>query len=1009
MSFENVMNVIRVNQMGSISIDDSGEGLSWNDPFSIVMQVKYLLQPEYSILFQKNGFLKLEIMDGYLAISGVGIPDTAVSFSLDESDLDQFHLFAVTYCRSVLRVFHNYSLILVLSVEHDDSASVLEPIIVGESFEGYINYLRVYKYALSAHEINGQSNIFSVRDQDGVLLELSAITGKINCSSREISYAECDACNLIPCFSFKRYGNIKLIGDTDVNPGGSVERDSSGVLVAIKPYTVVTEIYFIPSNQEKYYIFSNGTTSVDSGMSLYIEKSEDGAHYLCAKLGNSTQIERIVRSPSPIKERQWIRIANTYIDGALKLVVDQYETICENINIGDTYTAQVGQCTIGDCVGYDEILDVKNFSGYLKYVFVLDEVLPEEKCLMDNPLEIYSLPSLVGAYEAQSVQEKNQVGTADIYMSRGVKSLLLEDSYDPLDLQKIKAVHHKGIYLERDSFGFDVWIERNKGEIILKYRGSDGEEIAIDSVEDIGLSDETLWLIEGLLIAIVGVMSIVSGLKVSSSGSTKVLTHLINLIENPYMRTAIQLLCRNVSWTNIVNLFRVIYQTGFLKRIVFSLFDLSWLSALSAALDVVGVITGVKILGIAAGVSYLIYKIVSWACNRPGNKESRISLSKVIFLHPNSDGSVDPSQSAVYMQSDYNVVEADYDHAMGAKNNVLYISSMVQGNLKIKAEFVVEGDSYYDVSVKENNDTYVLQSQEVRITQDVSSTLFSFPHFTLSRVLDRADIEFVWKGKKDGGVEFEIARSQHRLYFLPSEPRNPIIVRNHDEKATPLTGVLDIYFDYCDREHPMDIDDDITRIVKALYTAPIFMYDGMNSITTQPEKTSMCLKTWCLAEGLKNSEVKVNCRDISTLAFYFLFLISNPTNFALMLITPINELTIKCKSVRLVGESEIKDREFDLHWVLVNQGENNGNHRENYTVYDPCLMYHVMVQIKATGKTFWTSSSDVQYAAGAFLCEDAVPKEQRFLQGSYFRNLTQENPSLDWFDFQDIGILGFYE
>lgn len=1033
MNHDTLMNVIRVNQTGSITIHDSADCLSWDSPFSIVTQVMFLSSPDYSILFEKNGLLKLELLDGYLAVSGSGIPDTVVSFAIGEASLNEYQMFSITYCRSTLRVFHNSTLILMLSVDKNGISSSTDPIVLGDSFEGYISYFRVFDRAISSFEICEQSNMFTASDYEDLVMELSAVTGEIICDPHELTIVNCEACNLLPCFAFSRYGNIRIIDDERVNPGGrfirdSLTDDSTDVTVrGVEPYSVVAAIYFIPGSQQRYYIFSNCDNVNDSGMSIYIEKDTDGYHYIYAKLGNSSQNERLVRSAEPIPEKQWVHVSNTYSNGTLKLHIEHQLSTSNEISIDDAFVEQSSKCTIGDISGNVELLDEKNFSGYIKYVFVFNEALSDEESLISNLGDIYAKDSLVGAYEAQSMQEKNQVSSADIYMSRGVSSLLLENSLECVDLRMKKAFGNRQAGASRDYFGVKVWSVRENGQIIFKYLSPDEGEIIIDCIDEVGISEETEWLIEGLLIVIIGVMTIVAGLKVSTAGKAKVTKSLIELIGNPYMKTAIQLLCKNVSWANMLNLFKVIYQTGFLKTIILGLFELSWQNVISTIMSIVGMISGTKVAGVVVTIGVIfIPTVILWVQKYPGHKKkSSIHLSKVIFLHEKEDGSIDPSESAVFLQANYNQREADYyhiaikDHEARKKNNVLYISNCINGKVSVKAEFIVEGDESFEVSVEEKNSRYDLKSMPVTITQTNCSGYFDFPSFRFDTgVLERSDITLVWRGRIGDGEEFVIAETSHRLYFLPSEPTNPICVTQANQiLQAPITTILDYYFDYIERNQEEKQNDIKIQIVKAINNSTKLMYIserrfGFHTCESGIELFGISVNSYFNALNREGNKTEVNCQDVTALSLYLLYVFGDTKCVGAMRIRPKGAESFAYKSILVIGETDNRSEGiFTEHWVMVDMADYSAEDSRYYLVYDGCLRYHTMVDMSngtalVKHQRKWLSGSTLVNPVETHFCVDAANTSMRKI-ASYIRNLTQSSDEIDHSTYCLTAIVNF--
>ena len=280
----------------------------------------------------------------------------------------------------------------------------------------------------------------------------------------------------------------------------------------------------------------------------------------------------------------------------------------------------------------------------------------------------YQKETLVGAYEAQSFQDKNQVSAADLFLSRGVKSLFIENTYPMEDLTKNVEIS-KMLPDSRAFTGYQVarvWHTRENGKVIFKYLCPYRGENIIDEMEGKGMSDETVWMIELILTVVVGVGTCLIGLRVSPSGRHRITNNLIKLIENPYMRTAIQLLCRDVNWNSIMNVFRVIYQTGFLRSLLFSLFELSFWNVLSVVGDILSWITELKSISIGFAVFAVVISVVLLI-----GREPSIKLISVQFCHtPNN-----PRISSVYIRSDLEKKEPDYYTDFRDMNNVLYLSN----------------------------------------------------------------------------------------------------------------------------------------------------------------------------------------------------------------------------------------------------------------------------------------------------------------------------------------------
>ncbi|MFG6343874.1 MAG: LamG domain-containing protein [Lachnospiraceae bacterium] len=988
MNKDNVINVISVKQMGYLLLNDEEMDMSWEKPFSFVLQFRTLTFPDYVVLFEKKDFMKAELVGGMILVSGNGLIERAFAIFEDEFTGDDVKTISFVYKDYFLRIMYGSNVLMTMEVKEEGLPSNgmvnKNPIRIAGYLGGYLYYARLFGQALFTHEIANQMNVLYLDEHmDGLKKQLSAMHGEITCQpgNNKFDVNECYAVNIVPVYSFHKFGNIIAPNDSLVNPGG----------VAGKGYTVSALVYFRPEKQMKYYIFSNHEDSADSGMALYLEKSQDGNYYAVSEYGNCCKdLDEIVRegrgvrSREPIQIGEWVEITTTSDGSVLRLYVNGVKSSEVNISSKDC-TGQGSNIIIGDSNTVFDMMDNINFSGYIKNVYVFDEALTEKECTCVDMELSYQKETLVGAYEAQSFQDKNQVSAADLFLSRGVKSLFIENTYPMEDLTKNVEIS-KMLPDSRAFTGYQVarvWHTRENGKVIFKYLCPYRGEIIIDEMEGKGMSDETVWMIELILTVVVGVGTCLIGLRVSPSGRHRITNNLVKLIENPYMRTAIQLLCRDVNWNSIMNVFRVIYQTGFLRSLLFSLFELSFWNVLSVACEILSWVIGVSFICVGYGLFFICANVVGLI-----NRKPSIKLLSIQFCHTPKE----PTISSVYIRSDLEKKEPDYHTGTNMMNNVLYLSDSVNGGIYIVGKFKVSGETVYEVSAQcESERMYNTDQQTISKRQKEGN--FTFLDFRdINRTAGRKQITLCWKAS-GGGTEVNLGETRHMVYLLPQKPLEPIKVEEEDKYNNPYCQILDIFFDYRARNAQARLE--LADFAHAIYENPTFVYDGGNYFTRMSglpgkEHTINLLIDQLVEELTKykanpnGNKVKTNCTGIATIMYYFVCMfMPSKTNFKIMAFWNGDRgEKFKCQNIKPIVCEEAADCEFTNHYVLVNT-DNQANF-SNYIVYDACLKYQKL----EVGDSYWVRR-------GEFM----VPVDVIFGNGnmvSYISNLVGPNYDYDF-------------
>lgn len=1004
MNKDNLMNVIAVKQLGYLLLDDSENTLTWTKGFSVILQFKLSRMPSYILLLEKQNFLKVEIIDGLLFVSGKGVIQKVYRLFVDEFSENDTKTISLIYRSGILRIMYGSNVLMLMEVKkefvNEEEHSNSYPIRVAEYLNGYLAYVRIFDRALSTNEIIEQTNsLYLAENTPNLVKQLSAMHGKITClpGDNKFDMSECYATNLVPCYSFDKFGNIVAINDTLVNPGGKVEGDCT------KAYTVSAVIYFKPGLQKKYYIISNNHTSIDSGMSLYIQKEADGNYYVFAEHGNRSDYNPLntfiwrVKSQLPIQAEAWTEITVTYGCPSLRLYINGSESNSIHFQT-DTYLEQDSNIIIGDKQADFDALDDRNFSGYIKSIYIFDEALTAEECICVNMELAYRKETLVAAYEAQSFQEKNQVSETDIYLSRGVESILVEGSY-PLEDLLPEVVTVNELAGNNPFLGYDkikIWHEKENGKIVFKYLCPHRGEIVLDEIEDVDMSAETIWEIELILLVVIGAITCLTGLKVSSAAKNNIGGSLVKLVNTPSIKSAIQLFGKEVSWKTITYTFKAIYQAGFLRTLVLNLFELSLFNVLFILADIIAWVTGTKAIAIGTIITLTITGIILHFKRRP-----YIKLISVQFCHkPNAE------ESSVYIRSKFGEEEpVKCFNNNKERNNVLYLSNKICEQTYIVCEFEVRGDGGYAVKATCAQDN-CFDSKSVMVSNMNTVVQFRFERLEQKRNwTERKEIDLSWTAN-EGSAQIKLGTTRHRIYLLPLTPHSPIVVNEAKQLENPYCQMLDIVFD-SQRSNLGCLN--LKTLADAIYNNEAFKYNGNNNISfiDGENDNTFCLKIRTIVEELdefKNTgkTIQVNCKDVAILLYYLSCQFVNSIETVRVVGIGSTKGYFKCPDVQAIGSNSTITKEFENHFFVFDQYDET--QIENAKVYDACLKYHKLVYRKEGNNISWFNTGEL------ILPTDVEYKNEEQYEGaqaSYIRGLTQGSVEIESFGQMVLANLGF--
>lgn len=756
-----------------------------------------------TIISQKDGF-SMGIDKNRFFFSMAGYPSVYSAGDDGIVAIDQWvHLCAV-YDLSVVTLYIDgisniYAAMRGTGVQKNDDY------IFGEGLWGDLRQVRIFNRALNADEITAWLMDSDLSDENfkkslAAYYDFSQLPAMELIESRNITLNNTAEQRLFSAGAiFSGNSFLSIDKEPGVNPAGEYN-DS---------YTVQAWVFMEPNEfVNRQTIFANGDVNGVAGMSLFIEHEEDTYHVKALR-GNGPQEDTVLVSEHTVEPYRWINVAVTYDIDMMDLYVDGKlsgtamglfpipdglgspqprigsEVVENDVNGQDWFTGCISRLDIwGKALSADEIV---------KYAGKSPE--PDEEGLFAS----YALHQrdTSNCCTGMLLGDRNDLTFGEVSVkapknfvfneARTLDSNMVGEPLQPQQLSQFRAQALK----ERSRADGQPFFYTVTGHVLedtvyfVAHDRDSSYTVCYGSADD--LDPVTQWYIELLLIIIGGTLSVIFGVKISSS-NTKLLGILKSVVRNPSVLTAPG---QNVTWRFIVEIFKILFSSGALVDVLrASLSGISFWKVAYIVVKMVALAAASAVGGwvyYAAALSFVVADISIHITKYPGTKTQTLGLSGIKFRH---DGSKNITVALMYkdpklsMDSKPILIKSpewasdrtDQSHAayrldtLGS-NKVVIQASFRSSN---KTSFTKQIRCVNDAGEKifGDSDTVTVQMKDGESKPDYVS--FTFASNKLAAAGIRyAETEFSWQEKNSDGTWQEIARTKHTIYVILTQPQPP--------------------------------------------------------------------------------------------------------------------------------------------------------------------------------------------------------------------------------------------
>lgn len=996
----NVQNVIKFSYGDYIRLHVSKNIIDWLTPFSITMQFSIDQVNRDIVLFEQQGFLKIGIKDKKIyAIYSIDANFIGISnkMTLQEIESGYFYNIAVTFDGSILKLYYTNQ---VIATENIQALPYINnnDYIIGGTFCGYLQYLRIFEKCLTPDDILYQEYQIDFYYGEGtgmlsdyLVLWVSAELGKISCMNGDIhmEFDGCYATNITPCYRFEQFGSVIPVNDAIVNPGGFCN----------DCYTVSAVVYFDPIVQFRYSIYTNCDIEKQSGMALYIEYAEDEHYYVYSQRGKDEcyEADNRIKSAEPIQANTWTEITTTFDGVYLKLYINGQLSAKEEFIPNPEYQIE-GRGIIGDALRNGISNGDINFRGYIKSVYVFRDCLSDEVCRQINGDNAYSFDSLVGAYEILSGQDKNLVNENDLFFSRGVRFQLAEGIY-PLKSHLLKRtvkpicpasvtnvftskdiIEMKNLWIgfreiwERDylKFGYtdkesminnvEEYINSIKEGDFIKYRVRnyiEGDkrhfvyhcpfqgEILVASIDKDEYDDITVWRVTLIMTIFLSMVSVLTGLRASSSTSSRAVIYIAKLLVKPEIKVALAVVLSSTSTSSVIDFFQALYQVGAVKTLLNIFFAISTYAIFCLALKLIAMITGYDIIYIVGAIAIALITIGVIIAQKPDEKLASVAINRIDFKHTPTNYKI----SSTFIRSDYRMTEEEYEKSnKGKQPAILYIADRITKEAYVNVSFLVQGQPN-SVIVKATGGGILgdLEEQEIMKGKMINGQYqFVLKNQQIqSDTLTREEIVWEWQANIDGTGFVPMENTTHKIYIVTSVPCAPIVMQE-ESCYNPCSMMMNSFYEQWNNVGLTQYDNDqiLLSCIKAVYENPVLYYQGDKNyvIYDSLDWTCLNLKKYVTEykEFFDHDYVYVNCEDCSGLLWWFIsvFLPDEAQRFIYVIMNNINKdhREFYYNFISPISNLPKRRNHFNYHAVLAREPV-PGAADDDYLIYDACLKY----------------------------------------------------------------------
>lgn len=317
--------------------------------------------------------------------------------------------------------------------------------IIGEDLDGYLQFLKIFNYALTQTEITQnqyQNNI--PMEKTELYFDFSTFKAKDKGKNNiTILYdSNCNTKNIVKTISFNESGFAVPLESDHVNPGGF----SSG------EYTILSKVYVWPSMKKRTVVLTNG--SMDSGNSVtlgIINDWDTEQSKLFLNMGKDTLVSTL-----EVPVYQWVDIACSYssVNNKVKLYIDGIIALEQSLT--ETFNPLTkGNVIIGNTLSEGRLQQGTAFNGYVDSISIFDKALSEVKlqAFVDTSPFVYD-DNIIALYNFNTEDACDSISKALVALSSGA---IISISENTVYNDTIPELNYSCTDIAKQYSDFEVW------------------------------------------------------------------------------------------------------------------------------------------------------------------------------------------------------------------------------------------------------------------------------------------------------------------------------------------------------------------------------------------------------------------------------------------------------------------------------------------------------------------------------------------------------------------------